>query len=158
MTEKQLNIYLSSTNFDRDFDADLDINWKFNFTNQLTSGFEINKTFYHVNCHDPLQNISDQAEIVSDDISNIIESDFIVCYLPKTRLTIGTLMELQYSCLKKPKDCVIVIDRYQIHRHHPWIKYWVKHVVDNEAKAVSTIWNILGNGSFTNLKERWYYE
>lgn len=158
MTHKLLNIYLSSTDFHEGNDNIDDVNWKANFIKHFINPLEVNNSIYDVSCHDPLQNISDKAEIVNDDICNIIQSDFIVCYLPKTKLTIGTLMELQYSCLKKPKDCIIVIDRYQIHRNHPWIKYWVKHIVDNESDAVIKMRNILGSGRFINLKERWYYE
>jgi len=147
-----INVYLSSTDFQYDNDPYPDFSWKSNLIDHFHSK-TVNKEF-DVSFHDPLQNISDKAEIVEDDITHIIHSDFVVVYLPKTKLSIGTIMEIQYSCLNKPKDCVILIDRYKVHRKHPWIKYWVKHIVDDEDEAVTLILNILGNPSFTNLKER----
>ena len=145
---RDVNVYLSST----DLIMKPDCFWKSNFQkdiNRLVSS----SNEYRFHLYDPLQNISDKPEIVSDDIQHIIFSDFVVCYLQKSDLTIGTLMELQYSCINKPKDCVILIDKHHQHYNHPWIKYWVKHVVFSEHEAASRIVNILGNSNFTNLKE-----
>ena len=148
---RKVSVYMSSTDFASGIDDEFDVNWKGELQNLCNS--LVDQTQYHFSCYDPLQIISDKAEIVSSDIQHIICSDFIVCYLPKTKLSIGTLMELQYSCLHKYKDNIILIDRYKIHRNHPWIKYWIKHIVDNEHEAITKMLNILGNGDFKNLKE-----
>lgn len=146
----EVGIYLSSTTFNKDNDPIEDVEWKQNLKKEFDS---LLGDKYIFNGHDPLKVLSDKAEIVIDDISHIVASHFIVCYLPKTKLTIGTIMELQYSLINKPKDCFILIDRYKIHRNHPWIKYWVKHIVDNERDAVTKIMNILGNSNFKLFKE-----
>jgi len=148
-----INIYLSSTNFPYDESCYQDHMWKEELKIEFRNKLHEMERKLMISFHDPLQTISDQPEIVMDDIHHIIGCDFVISYLPKTKLTIGTIMELQYSLLQKPKDCIILIDRYLVHRNHPWIKYWVKHIVDNEGEAAQKVLNILGNGNFTNLKE-----
>lgn len=151
---RHVDVYMSSTDFSEKPDSE----WKERL--RKSCEYELHHMFddkwYSFHCYDPLKVISDKAEIVTSDIQHIIKSDFVVCYLPATKLTIGTLMELQYSCINKPSDCVILIDPYKIHRNHPWIKYWVKHVVDNEDEATDVMLNILGKPDFTNLKEGRY--
>ena len=134
-------IYLSSTSFKwYEFS---DKWWKFYFKSALFDQFVyfskkgIN---YVVEVIDPLEVISDQPDIVNKDLDNISNSNFIVCYLGK-RLTIGTLMELSYCVYKNYP--LILIDKHKIHRNHPWIKYWVKYIADDEIDAVTLIKNII---------------
>lgn len=148
--KRNIKIYLSSTNFREGVDPQCDVLWKSELMKQFNS---FSDARYNFQFHDPLQVISDKAEIVLEDINNILSSDFIVCYLPQTKLTIGTIMELQYSSIFKVRDSIILIDRYQIHRNHPWIKQWVKHIVNDECEVVSKLANILRDSIFYNSKE-----
>ena len=139
---KKISVYLSSTDFHEGIDEMSDVNWKTEI--QKASSSLVDSRKYEFSYYDPLEIISDKPGIVSSDIRHISWADFVICYLPKTKLTIGTLMELQYACLHKSNESIILIDRYKIHRNHPWIKYWVKNIVNDEAEAVKKMTNIIG--------------
>lgn len=124
-------IYLSSTNFG--FFDFRDKNWKKIFIERTT-----NLIHDEIKFVDPLDVISDQAEIVDSDIRSILSSDFVVSYIGK-KVTIGTVMEIMYTALYTKfveiQIPIILIDKYKIHRKHPWIKKWVNHIVDDEEQA-----------------------
>lgn len=134
------NVYMSSTNFG--FLNFRDKNWKKKLISYLPSSFE---------CIDPLRVLSSEPEIVDQDIQDIQNSDFIVCYLGK-KITIGTMMEIMYALMYR-KECeielpIIIIDKYKIHRQHPWIKKWISYIVDNEKEASDLIQSLIENNEF----------
>ena len=126
---------MSSTNFS--FLNFKDKNWKAKFISYLPFNFD---------CIDPLKVLSDRATIVDQDIKDIQNSDFIVCYLGK-KITIGTIMEIMYSVMyskyTEQEKPIILIDKYKIHRKHPWIKRWIHYIVDNEKQAAEKIEDLL---------------
>lgn len=134
---KRFNIYLSSTDFK--WYEFKDKWWKFHFSTILDN---INRTVYSngrkyiLDVYDPLQIITDNPSIVEKDLSKIRESSCVVCYIGK-RLTIGTLMELSYCCYKNLP--IILIDSHKIHRNHPWIKYWIRYIVNDVYEAFELI-------------------
>lgn len=129
------NIYMSSTNFG--FLNFRDKNWKKRLISHLPSNF---------NCIDPLRIISDKSEIVDQDIDDIHKSDFIVCYLGR-KVTIGTIMEIMYAIMytkySEISIPIILIDKYKIHRNHPWIKRWIEFIVDDEKQASLMVQNLI---------------
>lgn len=139
--KNDIRIYLSSTSFN--FFDFKNKNWKKKFIKYMR-GYEFfvpyNQDSIEYTFIDPLQTISNEAEIVQVDLDCIQSSDYVVVYLPK-KLTIGTMMELTYSVLKFGANKVILIDKTRKHRQHPWIKYWVNSwcVCDNEEHAAHVV-------------------
>lgn len=129
------NVYMSSTNFG--FLNFRDKNWKKKLISYLPS---------NINCIDPLRVLSDKPEIVDQDIDDIQKSDFVVCYLGK-KVTIGTMMEIMYTIMytkySEISVPIILVDKYKIHRNHPWIKRWIEFIVDDEKQAASLVQNLI---------------
>lgn len=142
MKDNTYTIYLSSTSFK--FWNFRDKNWKNKFMHYLSDVKKIEKVEYI----DPLKVLSDKPEIVSQDINDISSSNCIVCYLGK-KITIGTIMEIMYSIMyykiHEIDFPIILIDKYKIHRHHPWIKYWIPYIADDEEDASNIIENLITN-------------
>ncbi len=142
MKDNTYTIYLSSTSFN--FWNFRDKNWKNKFMYYLSYSRKIKNVKYI----DPLKVLSDKPEIVDQDIDDISSSNCIVCYLGK-KITIGTIMEVMYSIMyykiHEIDFPIILIDKYKIHRNHPWIKRWITYIADNEDDAANIVENLIAN-------------
>lgn len=142
MKDNTYTIYLSSTSFK--FWNFRDKNWKKKFMYCLSRIRNVKNAKYI----DPLKELSDKPEIVDKDINDISLSNCIVCYLGK-KITIGTMMEVMYSIMyykiHEIEFPIILIDKYKIHRHHPWIKRWITYIADDEDDAANIVENLITN-------------
>lgn len=155
--KKEVQIYMSSTSFG--FFDFRNKNWKRKFMRSMRSydfylpyNYSDNDNKVTFKFIDPLQTISNDAEIVKVDLDCMHRSNYIVVYLPK-KLTIGTMMELTYSILKFGAGRVVLIDKTKIHRNHPWIKYWLysECIADDEEDAAK----ILSETIMDEVNEIW---
>lgn len=145
-----IKVYLSSTNFGFfDFRSK---NWKENLIEAFHSyPLVINDTTYRFEFIDPLEYLTDDPAIVDVDTNNIRKCYFNITFLGK-KITIGTVMEIMYTSLYNKWCCgddtltrLILIDKWKVHRKHPWIKHYIPEndIVDNEKQAYQRVKEIL---------------
>lgn len=147
-----IRIYLSSTNFGFfDFRSK---NWKTKLIEVFHSSFlTIDDVNIHFDFIDPLKYLTDDPAIVDVDTENIRKCDFNITFLGK-KITLGTVMEIMYTCLYnkwcnrsncEDKTHLILIDKWKVHRKHPWIKHYIPmaDIVDDEKQAFQRVKEIL---------------
>lgn len=149
-----IKVYLSSTNFGFfDFRSK---NWKTKLMEVFHSNpLIIDNITYRFEFIDPLKYLTDDPAIVDVDTNNIRNSDFNITFLGK-KITIGTVMEIMYTSLyniyskmycddDNHSTRLILIDKWKVHRKHPWIKHYIpkNDIVDNEKQAYQRVKEIL---------------